>query len=180
MNRKVLLVGLGIALPLLALLGFAFRHDPQIVESPLVGKPAPSFRLVDLDGNVVDLADLRGRPVIVNFWATYCPPCIVEHPLLMAGAQRWRGEIHFLGVIFQDDPGLIAQFNADYGSWGPSLIDEGGRVAIAYGVYGPPETFFIDRDGTIVDKAIGAVTPDQLVTVAEGMLAQPAAATATG
>ena len=95
----------------------------------------------------------------------------------MAGARRWQGEIHFLGVIFQDDPDLIAQFNADYGSWGPSLIDEGGRVAIAYGVYGPPETFFIDRDGTIVDKAIGAVSPDRLVEVAEGMLARPAAAT---
>ena len=177
MNRRVLLVGLGISLPLLAFLGFAFRHDPQIVESPLVGKPAPSFRLADLDGNIVDLAELRGRPVIVNFWATYCVPCLYEHPLLMEGARRWQGEIHFLGVIFQDDPDLIARFNADYGRWGPSLIDEGGRVAIAYGVYGPPETFFIDRDGVIVDKAIGAVSPDQLLDVANRMLAQPAAAT---
>ena len=177
MNRKVLSIGLAVAAPLLLVLGFAFRHDPNVVESPLVGKPAPNFRLADLDGNVVDLAELRGRPVVVNFWSTYCPPCIVEHPLLMAGARRWQGEIHFLGVIFQDDPNLIARFNADYGSWGPSLIDEGGRVAIAYGVYGPPETFFIDRDGTIVDKAIGAVSPDRLVEVAEEMLARPAAAT---
>lgn len=177
MNRRVLLVGLGISLPLLAFLGFAFRHDPQIVESPLVGKPAPSFRLADLDGNIVDLAELRGRPVIVNFWATYCVPCLYEHPLLMEGARRWQGEIHFLGVIFQDDPETIAQFNADYGSWGPSLVDEGGRVAIAYGVYGPPETFFIGRDGVIVDKAIGQVWPDQLLDVANRMLAQPAAAT---
>lgn len=177
MNRRVLLVGLGISLPLLAFLGFAFRHDPQIVESPLVGKQAPNFRLADLDGNIVDLAELRGRPVIVNFWATYCVPCLYEHPLLMEGARRWQGEIHFLGVIFQDDPETIAQFNADYGSWGPSLVDEGGRVAIAYGVYGPPETFFIGRDGVIVDKAIGQVWPDQLLDVANRMLAQPAAAT---
>ena len=123
MNRRVLLFGFGISLPLLVLLGFAFQHDPQIVESPLIGRPAPDFRLADLDGNIVDLAELRGRPVIINFWATYCPPCIVEHPLLMAGARRWQGEIHFLGVIFQDDPDLIAQFNAEYGRWGPSLID---------------------------------------------------------
>ena len=177
MNRKVLLIGAGISLPLLLVLGFAFRHDPNVVESPLVGKPAPNFRLADLDGNVVDLADLRGQPVIVNFWATYCAPCWVEHPLFMEGSRRWRGEIQFLGVIFQDDPDTIAQFNAEYGAWGPSLIDEGGRVAIAYGVYGPPETFFIDRDGTIVDKAIGAVAPDRLLDVAEGMLARPAAAT---
>ncbi len=175
MNRKVLLVGLAITLPLIGLLGFAFRHDPNIVDSPLIGKQAPAFRLADLDGNVVDLDAFRGQPVIVNFWSTYCPPCIVEHPLLMAGAQRWHGEIQFLGVIFQDDPELIARFNTEYGSWGPSLIDDGGRVAIAYGVYGPPETFFIDRNGTIVDKAIGAVSPTQLLEVAHRMLAQPAA-----
>ena len=156
MNRKVLLVGLGICLPVLLVLGFGFRHDPQIVESPLIGQPAPSFRLADLDGNIVDLEELRGAPVIINFWATYCVPCWVEHPLLMEGARRWQGEIHFLGVIFQD---------------------ERGRVAIAYGVYGPPETFFIDRDGTIVDKAIGAVSPDQLLGVANRLLGAPAEAT---
>lgn len=177
MNRKVLLVGLGIALPLLLLLGFGFRHDPQIVESPLIGRPAPNFRLADLDGDMVDLAELQGRPVIINFWATYCVPCWVEHPLFMEGAERWRGQIAFLGVVYQDDPVLIEEFNAEYGSWGPSLIDEGGRVAIAYGVYGPPETFFIDRDGTIVDKVIGAVTRDQLVDAASRLLAQPAEAT---
>ncbi len=177
MNRKVLLVGLGISLPLLGLLGFAFRHDPRIVESPLVGKSAPNFRLADLDGAIVDLAELRGRPVIVNFWATYCAPCWVEHPLFMEGSLRWRGEIQFLGVIFQDDPETIAQFNAEYGSWGPSLIDDGGRVAIAYGVYGPPETFFIDRDGVIVDKATGAVSPERLLSVADRLLARPASAT---
>ena len=177
MNRKVLLVGLGISLPLLAFLGFAFRHDPQIVESPLVGKQAPNFRLADLDGNIVDLAELRGQPVIVNFWASYCVPCWAEHPLFLEGARRWQGQIQFLGVIYQDDPGQIAQFNADYGSWGPSLVDEAGRVAIAYGVYAAPETFFIGRDGVIVDKASGAVTPDQLLDLADRMLAQPAAAT---
>ena len=177
MNRKVLLVGIALALPLLVLLGVAFRHDPQIVESPLIGKPAPSFRLAALDGSIVDLDELRGQPVIINFWATYCAPCWVEHPLFMEGARRWNGEIKFLGVIFQDDPELIAQFNGEYGQWGPSLVDEGGRVAIAYGVYGPPETFFIDRDGVIVDKAIGAVAPDQLLDVANRLLARPATAT---
>ncbi|MXX60187.1 MAG: redoxin family protein [Holophagales bacterium] len=177
MNRKVLLVGVGISLPLLLVLGFAFRHDPQIVESPLIGKPAPSFRLADLDGNVVDLAELRGKPVVINFWATYCVPCWAEHPLLLEGSRRWQGEIHFLGVVYHDEPETIAEFNTVFGSWGPSLIDEGGRVAIAYGVYGPPETFFIDRDGVIVDKTIGPLSPDQLLDVANRMLAQPAAAT---
>ncbi len=177
MNRKVLLVGLGIALPLLVLLGYAFRHDPSIVESPLIGKPAPNFRLVDLDGNVVALEELRGEPVIVNFWASYCVPCWAEHPLFMEGSRRWQGQIHFLGVIYQDEPQPIRRFVADYGGWGPALIDEGGRVAIAYGVYAAPETFFIDRDGVILDKVSGAVSPDHLLDVANRLLAQPAEAT---
>jgi len=175
-NRRVLLVGAAVALPLLVLLGVAFRHDPNVVESPLIGKPAPSFRLADLDGNIVALEDLRGRPVVINFWATYCAPCWVEHPLFMEGARRWRGQIEFLGVIFQDDPETIAQFNTEYGSWGPSLIDDGGRVAIAYGVYGPPETFFIDREGVIVDKVIGAVAPGQLLDTANRLLGERAEA----
>lgn len=177
MNRTVLLIGAAVFVPLLLVLGFAFQHDPKIVDSPLVGQPAPNFRLSDLDGNIVALDELRGRPVVINFWSTYCPPCIVEHPLLMAGSERWRGQIHFLGVIFQDEPQRIEQFNAELGQWGPSLIDQGSRVAIAYGVYGPPETFFIDREGVIVDKVIGAVYPDKLLEVAERLLAAPAEAT---
>ncbi len=176
MNRRVLWLGLGISAPLLVLLGFGFRHDPNVVDSPLVGKPAPNFRLADIDGNIVALDELRGTPVIINFWSTYCPPCIVEHPLLMAGARRWEGEIHFLGIIYQDDPSLIRQFMSERGSWGPALYDEGSRAAIAYGVYGPPETFFIDRNGVIIDKVIGAVSPDQLLDAANRLLTQPATA----
>jgi len=169
-NLKVLVIGALFVVPLLVLLKTGFKFDPTIVESPLIGKPAPTFKLSDLDGRSFDFEELKGRPMVVNFWATYCVPCIYEHPLLVEAAQFYQGRVHFLGVIYQDNPALIRQFNAQYGVWGPSLVDDGGRMAIAYGVYGPPETFFINRDGVIVHKVIGQVDGETLVGVVEEML----------
>ena len=82
MNRKVLLVGLLVVTPLLIFLALSFRADPRAIESPLVGKPAPDFELRSLDGEVYRLSDFRGQPVMVNFWATWCQPCLAEHPLI--------------------------------------------------------------------------------------------------
>ncbi len=170
LNAKVLAVGALLVVPLLLLLQRGFDFNPNIVESPLVGKAAPPFRLADLDGRVFDSEQLKGRPVVINFWATYCVPCLYEHPLLIQAAQHYAGRVEFLGVIYQDEPRLIRQFVEERGAWGPSLVDEGGRMAIAYGVYGPPETFFIDKDGTIVHKVIGQVDGETLVEVVERML----------
>lgn len=170
MNKKVLMVGVLLVVPLVGLLAVSFRFDPKIVESPLIGKPAPDFTLQDLDGNVVSLSELRGTPVIINFWSTWCPPCIQEHPLLEQAAQAYRGRIHFLGVIYQDEPATIQRFLDERGEWGPSLVDPENRVAIAYGVFGPPETFFIDSEGTIVDKVIGGLYPQYLRNALESLL----------
>lgn len=170
MNRTALLVGGLIVVPLLALLAVAFRFDPRTVDSPLVGKEAPNFRLYDLDGQLYELEQLRGQPVVLNFWSTWCPPCISEHPLFRAAAQRYRGRAHFLGVIYQDEIAKIEQFNRELGTWGPSLVDSDSQVAIAYGVYGPPETFFIDKDGVIIEKILGEVHPDVMVGLLERLL----------
>jgi cytochrome c biogenesis protein CcmG/thiol:disulfide interchange protein DsbE len=164
------LVGTVAAVPLLVVLALALDFDPRFVESPLVGAAAPAFRLQSLEGEVYDLRELRGKPVVLNFWSTWCPPCMEEHPLLTAAAQRYAGRVQFLGVIYQDDPQRIGAFGDRYGAWGPALVDPNGEVAIAYGVFGPPETFFIDPDGKIVDKVIGAVRADHLFGVLEGML----------
>ena len=155
MNRTVLLVGGLLVIPLMIFLALSFRSDPRIIDSPLIGKPAPTFELLDLNGVSVSLETNADQPVVLNFWATWCQPCIVEHPVLVATARRYRGRVRFLGVIYQDDPDLIRTFVDSRGSWGPSLVDSRSEVAVAYGVYGAPETFFIDSKGTIVEKITG-------------------------
>jgi cytochrome c biogenesis protein CcmG/thiol:disulfide interchange protein DsbE len=169
-NRKVLLVGTAIVVPLLIFLALSFGKDPRAIESPLVDTLAPGFALLDLDGQPVDLAQLRGQPVMINFWATWCRPCVVEHPVLQAIAQRYEGRAHFVGIVYQDDPELIRGFVARRGGWGRTLLDPDGETAIAYGVYGAPETFFIDSGGTVVRKVTGAMGADFLSGIIEGLL----------
>lgn len=162
MNRKVLWVGALVVVPLVVFLALSFGHDPRLIESPLVGQPAPAFDLRSLEGERVALDTLAGAPVVLNFWATWCQPCIAEHPVLVEYAQRYAGRVHFVGVVYQDDSELIRSFVERRGAWGPSLVDPGSEVAIRYGVYGAPETFFIDRDGIVRRKVTGPMGPAML------------------
>lgn len=162
MNRVALILGGVFVVPLLIFLALSFRYDPRAIDSPLIGNQAPTFTLADLDGTVKSLADSSGRPAVINFWATWCQPCVVEHPVLLDGARRYRGRVDFLGIVYQDDPDLIRRFVDTRGAWGPALIDPGSEVAIAYGVYGAPETFFIDGEGRIVERVAGLITPNIL------------------
>lgn len=170
MNRIALIVGLVLVVPLLIFLAIGFRFDPRYIESPLVGKEAPTFTLQGLDGETVDLAALRGQPVVINFWATWCLPCIQEHPILIEMARRYEGRARFLGVIYQDETSKIRRFLNERGSWGSTLVDPGSDVAIAYGVYGAPETFVIDPQGVIVRKITSVVDPRSLGQLLNSML----------
>lgn len=162
LNSRVVAVGTAVALPLLVVLAVSLRFDPRDIPSPLIGTQAPVFELADLDGNPVRLAEMRGMPVLINFWATWCQPCIVEHPVLVDGARRYRGRARFLGIIYQDEVEKIERFTAVRGDWGTTLVDPDSKVALAYGVYGAPETFILDRDGKIVEKVTGAMSPGHL------------------
>jgi cytochrome c biogenesis protein CcmG/thiol:disulfide interchange protein DsbE len=161
-NRTALIVGLLLSVPLLIFLGLGFRSDPRTIASPFLDRPAPDFELQDLAGQTVSLEALRGQPVVLNFWATWCQPCIAEHPVLVRTAQRWAGRAHFLGVIYHDEESAIERFLERRGSWGATLVDPESRVAIRYGVYGAPETFIIDVDGVVREKVTGAMGASQL------------------
>jgi cytochrome c biogenesis protein CcmG/thiol:disulfide interchange protein DsbE len=138
-------------------------YDPRGVPSVLVGKPAPAFSLPPLEGQPAlsnaDLADLPA-PVLVNFWASWCVPCIVEHPQLM---QLSRDGVPVLGINYKDKPADAAAFLARHGNPFQRLgRDEPGRVAIDWGVYGVPETYLLDRRGIIRWRWPGPVTPEVL------------------
>jgi cytochrome c biogenesis protein CcmG, thiol:disulfide interchange protein DsbE len=155
-NRKVLIAGLVLVAPLVAVLLIGLGRDPRVVRSPLVGREAPPFTLRPVGGGApVSLESLRGKPVVINFWATWCVPCIQEHGVLASGARAWEGQAHFLGVVYQDEERAIAEFLGRHGSAYPTLFDEGGKTAIAFGVYGVPETFFISPDGVVAEKFMG-------------------------
>lgn len=140
----------------MALVAVGFTRDPSRIESPLLGRPAPTFRLVALDGSTVDLAALLGRPVVLNFWASWCLPCRDEAPLLRAAQARYTAKgVAFVGVVYQDSAASAQAFVARYGISYPSLLDPDGRTALDYGVYGIPETYFIGSDGVIRAKQIG-------------------------
>mgnify|MGYP000250479076 CR=1 FL=1 len=155
-------LGATVAGVLLVALGFGLTRDARVLPSVSVSKPAPAFDLRTLDGEPVRLAELKGKPIIVNFWASWCSECRKEHPLLMAAHDRLGDRIAFVGVVFQDSAenarGFLQQMGVTAAQTYPNLLDPGSRVAIDYGVYGVPETFFIDRKGIVVGKRVGRVT----------------------
>ncbi len=148
---------------LIAMLGYALLKPTGEKTSPLVGKLAPDFRLETLNGGTLKLSSFRGRPVIVNFWASWCVPCRDEAPWLEAAQEQYSAKgLLFVGIVNNDTPknarGFVKEFQLSY----PNLIDPNGKVAVDYGVTGIPETFFVRRDGVIVYKKFGPFDPEEL------------------
>lgn len=143
---------------LTALLAFGLSRDPAVIRSPLVGLPAPDFDLPTLEGRgPIRLSDFRGQVVVVNFWASWCAACHQEHPNLVAAWERYRDRgVVLLGIDYQDSRQAALAYMAEMGGDWPVLEDPDGRTALAYGVFGVPETFFIGRDGVIAYKRVGA------------------------
>lgn len=147
------------------LMGIGLGRDPKLLPSALVGKQAPPFVLEDIDtGKRVSLAALEGRPVVINFWATWCTACRKEHPNFVAAWQRYRDRgVAFVGILFQDSTRAAQAYMEEMGGDWPTLTDPGSRTAIDYGVYGVPETFFVDHRGVITHKTVGGLTYEELI-----------------
>jgi cytochrome c biogenesis protein CcmG/thiol:disulfide interchange protein DsbE len=148
------------AIPVIVLLAYGFRTDPRAIPSPLVGRPAAPFSLTAFDGAEVSLEKLRGRVVVVNFWASWCyPACYEEAPVLERGWRAYKDrDMTLVGIDIQDKEEPAKRFIVQFSLTFPNAPDPAGRVSVDYGVYGVPETFFIDRAGRIRAKHVGAVT----------------------
>ena len=160
---RILVVAATLPILLLGLLGVVLLSRAPLAPATTVGAPAPDFSLADLDGNPIHLAELRGRPVVLNFWASWCGPCVEEFPLLREASERHAADgLAVIGIVYEDRSEAARDFMARNGATWPAAMDPGGRVAAAYGILGPPETFFIGRDGTIVARQFGQFSASSL------------------
>jgi cytochrome c biogenesis protein CcmG/thiol:disulfide interchange protein DsbE len=167
------------ALPLVAFAGLAavfwFRlgsGDPSRIPSALIGRPAPQTTLPPLEGLAangapvpgLDPAVFKGKVSVVNVWASWCVPCHDEAPLLIELGRDKR--LQLVGINYKDAPDNARRFLGRHGNpYGIVGVDGNGRAAIEWGVYGVPETFVVGREGTIVYKMVGPVTPENVDTV---------------
>ena len=108
-------------------------------------------------GPDVDLSTLRGTPLVVNVWASWCPPCIAEMPILTSAAADLRGQVQFLGVDIQDRDAAALEMLTAFGADFPSVVDEAGEIRGKLAISGPPVTFFVDERGVIVGRHDGAL-----------------------
>ncbi len=153
------LVPAAVLAALIVLFAAGLRLDPREVPSPLIGKPAPALSLAVLGGDPAQpytSAELRGRPVLVNFFASWCAACVLEHPFLMRLAAQGA---EIVGVDYKDTDADGAAWLARHGNpYRTVVTDPQGAAGLDWGVYGAPETFVLDVAGTIVHKQIGPIT----------------------
>lgn len=164
-----------VAAGLVVVLYKGFGRDPHEVPFMMEGKPAPNFTLRRLDtGETITLNQLKGRPVVLNFWASWCGPCKDEQPLLDWGARTLADRAQFFGVIFEDtDENAREYLRTGPASALTQLLDTRSQTAVDYGVSGVPETYFIDANGIIRGKVVGPILDDRLLVARVDALSQP-------
>ena len=180
-NKKTVLILLLVLVLLLGGAGFLYakltadstpnlpsqQNQQETPENPdAEPAPAPDFTVTDMDGKEVALSDFRGKPVILNFWASWCGPCRSEMPEFDAAYQKYKDDIHFLMVNATDGSRETVEIAKDFvageGYTFPVYFDESGMGSATYGVTGLPATFFIGAQGEAVARANGAINGDIL------------------
>jgi cytochrome c biogenesis protein CcmG, thiol:disulfide interchange protein DsbE len=152
---------LGIFIGLVALLAIGLRLNPREVPSPLIGKPAPPFDLPLLQApdKRFSQKDMLGKVWMLNVWASWCPPCLVEHPVVTRISQA--GLVPVIGLNYKDQrDDALPWLKRNGDPYQLNVFDPNGRIGIDYGVYGVPETYIIDSRGVIRYKHIGPLTAD--------------------
>jgi cytochrome c biogenesis protein CcmG/thiol:disulfide interchange protein DsbE len=168
MPIRRLIITLLIIAPLLALLAYGFTRDSHYIVSPLLAKPATPFTLALYDGRKLSLADLRGKAVFLNFWASWCVPCREEAHELEAAWQKIKDtNMIFVGVAVQDADQNAHEFLKEFKITYPNGKDETAKIAVDYGTWGIPESFFIDPQGRITYKHVGAIRAALVVSKLE-------------
>lgn len=150
--------------PMIYIAATAEPAEQRTAESPLIGKPAPAVAGEVITGPNVPLADLRGKYVVVNFFATWCVPCRTEHPELVRFAARHaeRGDAAVMQIVYGDRAAAVKSFIDDNGGDWPVFDDREGALALEWGVRGLPESFLVDPDGVVVAKIIGGASLEGL------------------
>jgi cytochrome c biogenesis protein CcmG/thiol:disulfide interchange protein DsbE len=167
---------LGVFVALVALLAIGLRLNPREVPSPLIGKPAPAFELPLLmtPDKRFSERDMLGQVWILNVWASWCPPCLVEHPVVTRIAQSGLAAV--VGLNYKDArEEALPWLQRNGNPYQLIAYDAEGRIGIDYGVYGVPETYVIDRKGVIRYKHIGPLTAEVVQQKVEPLVKQLAA-----
>lgn len=182
MNWRRAALAAALVIPVVIVFSRGMKQDPREIPSPLPGNPAPPFSLAVFApgqpplerpiGDTVRLGDLKGRVVVLNFWASWCLACRDEHAGLSEVARGYAGKpVTFVGSLYQDSPGNGTQWIAEMGGQSyPSVNDPKARTAIDYGLYGVPETFFIAADGKIARKITGPAPPQVVRHIIDSLL----------
>lgn len=160
MKRLAFLVILAAVVGLFA---FALTREQTTNESLLIGKPAPAFEIpLFAADSTVSLAKLKGKPVVLNFWASWCLSCRDEARVLEAGWKQFGPEVAFVGVAVSDKDEDAKRFIARYGKTYYLGPDVKGSIALDYGLYGVPETFFISPEGVVLARYVGPLSQGEL------------------
>ncbi len=152
-----------VMLAVLALLAVGLLTQTDDAKSVLEGRPAPALSGVTLEGKTFDASLLKGKPLIINFWASWCEPCREEAPLFREVAQKYRTQVNLVGVLHTESSYVKARaFAQEFGYTFPSIQNDNNQLSFDFGVTAPPETFFVDAAGKVVARHIGALNAQTL------------------
>jgi cytochrome c biogenesis protein CcmG/thiol:disulfide interchange protein DsbE len=170
--RLVALMVATVVLGLLSLFlwGLGKRSLGTVGTAPLAPRPAPAFALALFDGGTFELAQAGGKPLLINFWASWCVPCEEEALALERGSRRYAGRVAFLGIDVQDTEPNARAFVRRFGVTYPNGRDANGDIAVEYGMSGVPETYLIDRAGRLARKWQGPLDDARLDALLEPLL----------